>query len=139
MLARHYDHYIIGDYGYLEVRPAESHMNGFVVGVPHGIADQDSIDYATTVSDASGAGIVIAYGFKTKGIAVAHPSIHDSLIGRSNVPPRDSESIYSDFTNFLQASAVGPLRFYLGFRTAQSAVPSTRIELLSGELVLSSC
>ncbi|HEX7230167.1 MAG TPA: hypothetical protein VF452_07225 [Candidatus Binatia bacterium] len=132
MLARDYDHYIIGDYGYLEVRPAESHMNGFVVGVPHGIAEQDAIDYATTVSDATGARIIIAYGFKTKGIAVAHPSIHDSLIASGYVPSRHSESIYSDFTNFLQASAVGPLRFYVGFRTAQSAVPSTRIELLSG-------
>ncbi|HEY1234360.1 MAG TPA: hypothetical protein VGH22_13370 [Candidatus Binatia bacterium] len=130
MLARDYDHYTIGDYGYLEVRPSESHMNGFVVGVPHGIAEQDAIDYATTVSDATGAGIVIAYGFGTKGIAVAHPTIH-SPIARSNVPSRDSESIYSDFTNFLEASAVGPLRFYVEFRTAKSAVPSTRIEVVS--------
>jgi len=57
MLPASYEDYVIGDFGHIEVRPSKPQVNGFVVGVPHGATEPDAIDYAKTISDATGAGI----------------------------------------------------------------------------------
>ena len=131
MLPASYEDHVIGDFGHIEVRRSEPQGNGFVVGVPHGATEPDAIDYAKTVSDATGAGIVIASGFKSKRIAVAQPLLHDSPIAWSSTASMRPRSIYPDFRNLLQASAVGPLKFYVEFRTAAPAGQSPRIEVVS--------
>lgn len=131
MLPASYEHHVIGDFGHIEVRRSKAQVNGFVVGVPHGATEPDAIDYAKTISDETGAGIVIASGFKSKQIAVAQPLLHNSPIGWGSTASIRPRSIYSDFKNLLRSSAVGPLRFYVEFRTARAATQSPRIEVAS--------
>ncbi|HEX5607601.1 MAG TPA: hypothetical protein VFY96_13845, partial [Candidatus Binatia bacterium] len=125
-----YDDYVIADYGHLAVR-SESQMNGFVLGVPHGTTDPDAVDYAKSVSDATGAGIVIAYGMKNKRITVAQPVIPNSAVSWNNASATRPGSIYSDFKNSLQSTTVGPIRFYVEFRTARAKLERPRIEVAS--------
>ena len=54
----------IGNFGRIVFHGADARSDGFVVGVPHGMAEVEAIDYASAISDATGAGLVIAYGLK---------------------------------------------------------------------------
>jgi hypothetical protein len=130
-LSASYEDHVIGDFGHIEVRRSKPQVNGFVVGVPHGATEPDAIDYAKTISDATGSGIVIASGLKSKQIAVAQPLLHNSPIAWSSTASKRPRSIYSDFKNLLRWSAVGSLRFYVEFRTARAATQSPRIEVAS--------
>src|SRR5512146_2041580 len=94
MLPTSYENHVIGDFGHIEVRRSKPQVNGFVVGVPHGATEPDAIDYAKTISDATGAGIVIASGFKSKQIAVAQPLLHNSPISWGSTASMRPRSIY---------------------------------------------
>jgi hypothetical protein len=96
-LSASYEDHVIGDFGHIEVRRSKPQVNGFVVGVPHGATEPDAIDYAKTISDATGSGIVIASGLKSKQIAVAQPLLHNSPIAWSSTASKRPRSIYSDF------------------------------------------
>ena len=131
MLPAGYEDYVIGDFGHIEVRPSKPQVNGFVVGVLHGATEPDALDYARTISDATGSGIVIAYGMKNKRIAVSEPVILNRAMSRSNAAQTRPQSIYSDFKTLLQSSAVGPLKFYVEFRTARAPAQTLSIEVVS--------
>ena len=46
---------IFGDLGRIEYRKSQSDLKGIAVGVPHGITEAAAIDYASTISAATGA------------------------------------------------------------------------------------
>jgi hypothetical protein len=98
-----YEDHVIGDYGHLEVRLSQSH-NGFVVAVPHGTTEPDAVEYAKTISDSMGAGIVIAYGFDSNRNAVAQPIIGSRAVAPSNTAGPRPGSIYPDFQIFSKRS-----------------------------------
>ncbi len=125
-----YENHDIGNFGHIAVRPAGTAMHGFIVGVPHGTTESGAVAYAETVSDATGAALVVAYGFNAKHIAVAQPLIHTGL---SSWGPSDTgrpASIYPEFKRFLQSTSNGPLEFYVEFRIA-GEFPSSQIEVAS--------
>ena len=86
----------IGDFGRVVFDAFGAASEGFVVGVLHGAAEPEAIDYANTISDATGAGLVIAYGFKANRIAVAQPLIHQKRPPRLYQHPRPINRIDHD-------------------------------------------
>ena len=117
----------VGEFDRSEFRHSDTPVDGLVVGVPYGDAEFDAIDYGKTISDAIGAGFVVARGFKSQRIPAATPLIHTTPISRdaaeSDGPPNQ------DFKKFLRAAMVGPLTFYVEVRVAQDREPSGRIEI----------
>ncbi len=123
---------LIGDFGRIVLHQSNLGMNGFVLGVPHGTAD--AIEYAKTISDRTGAGLVIAYGFNANRIPVTQPLIHTTPISWRGTDSARPGSVYPEFKKFLRAATVGTLRFYVGIRIAEEANQPLRIEVASGGL-----
>src|SRR3972149_10815501 len=61
--------------GRFEFRQATDGLEGVVIGVPHGKTDRNSDRLAKMFSDRTGAGLAIAYGFKSKRISVNQPIV----------------------------------------------------------------
>ncbi|MGH7794774.1 MAG: hypothetical protein ACREQ2_07735 [Candidatus Binatia bacterium] len=59
-----------GDSGRIEYRTSKSRVKGIAAGAPHGTAEPAAIDYASTISAATGAGLVVAYGFGAKPVTL---------------------------------------------------------------------
>ena len=121
----------IGEFGRIEFRRSDARVDGFVVGVPHGNTEFDAIDYGKTISDATGAGFVAAYGFKSKRIPVTTPPIHTTPISQDAAKSQRPPSIYPEFKKFLQSAIGGPLTFYVEVRIAHDPKPSAPIEIAS--------
>ena len=121
----------IGDFGRFEFRSSAPRTRGFVVGVPHGDGEPEAIAYANDISAATGAGIIIAHGFKANRILVAQPRVHQSPIAWTVTNSSRPPSVYPQFRNFLRAAVDGPVTFYVGIRMAALAQPVPRIEVAS--------
>jgi hypothetical protein len=121
----------IGDFGRFEFRGSGVRSEGFVIGVTHGNAEPDAVEYAQSISEASAAALVIAYGFGTKQIPVVQPLVHQSLMVRSVTNSGRPASVYSEFKKFLHAAVDGPLEFYVGIRVVDTVEPAARIEVAS--------
>ena len=120
----------IGDLGRIEFRKPASQFSGIIVGAPHGLAEPAAAQYATAISDKTGAGLVIAYGFGSRRIAVTRPLVDRyDLTSGSGANRRAPGSIYGEFKTALRNAADGPLRFYLGIRLAEATSESSRIEV----------
>ncbi len=112
----------IGDLGRFEFRGSEARGDGVIVGVTRGHAEPGAIDYARSIRAASGAGLVIAYGFGTRRISVAEPLAQQSPFG-------GPASVYSEFKKFLSVTVGEPPKFYVGVKIADTTQP--RIEVAS--------
>jgi hypothetical protein len=60
----------VGDLGYFQFRAPNEAIKGVIIGVPHGSAEPASGEYAKWISDQTGAGFIVAYGFGAKGLVV---------------------------------------------------------------------
>lgn len=65
----------IGQLGRFEFQEPDDRMRGVIIGAPHGSAEPDSGEYAKWISEKTGAGFVIAYGFGAKRLTVARPLV----------------------------------------------------------------
>lgn len=119
----------IGDLGRIDSRKSQFSNNGIVVGVPHASMEPDAIDYADAISAELDAGLVIAYGFGSRRIAVTQPLVRQ--VGYDLVNPRQPGSVYPEFKTSLRTVADGSVKFYIGIRIASSKVPLDRIEVAS--------
>jgi hypothetical protein len=127
------DH-LVGDVGHIEVRKADPRIEGVVVGATQGSSEPDAAELAKAFSDGTGAGLIIAYGFRSKRIPVAQPLVH-----MSPVIPRPADgsrpgSVYPQFRALLQNTVSGPLKFYIGVRSAHPKHQPSRIEVASAGL-----
>jgi hypothetical protein len=115
--------------GRIEYRKAQTRFSGTVVGVAHGTSEPAAVSYASAIADATGAGIVIAYGFGSKRVAVTRPLERTEAL--KSLPPqqRSRVSIYPEFKTLLQKSAEGPIKFYVGVRVARKSADLKRIEV----------
>jgi hypothetical protein len=109
-------------------------VDGFVIGVPHGTAESGAIEYAKAISDASGAGLLVAHGFSAKRVAVTQPLIHTSPIFWGTRDARRQGSVYPQFKEFLQSTIAGPLTFYVGVRLITETSRTPHIEIASAGL-----
>lgn len=121
----------IGAFGRFEFRSAEVPGDGFVVGVTHAGAEPVALAYAHRIREASGAGLIIAYGFGANGIPVAQPLVHQSPMAPTSTDSGRPVSVYPAFKKFLRAALNAPPKFYVGVRVANTARPAARIEVAS--------
>lgn len=124
----------ISGLGRIEFRKSDSRINGVVVGAPHGIAEPSAVDYAMSISNRTGAGVVIAYGFQSKRIPVTQPLVRTAPLATGADNPRQRGSIYPEFKALLGKAANGPLKFYLGIRIAEGKSNLDRIEVATSGL-----
>ena len=109
----------IGDFGRVEFHGAGPGTYGFVIGVPHGAAEPQVIDYVQAIIDPTGDGLVIAYGLKVNRIAVARPLIHQKRPPRlDQLRARLIESMHSD-----QTCRIGSLAHQHSRQMPRIAVP----------------
>ena len=121
--------HFIGDLGRIENRKAQPQSNGVVVGVPHGTTEPAAVRYASRIVESTGAGIVVAYGFSSKRIAVSQPLVRTVALQASPADPQRPVSIYPEFKAALRSSADGPVKFYIGVRMAGKKADLKRIEV----------
>ena len=127
---------IFGDLGRIEYRKPQFDVKGIAVGVPHGIAEPAAIDYASTISAATGAGLVVAYGFGAKRVPVTQPLIHGIAFKSTRENTRRGGSIYPEFKAALRTAANGPVKFYVGIRISGAESQAGRIEVASSGVSL---
>jgi hypothetical protein len=122
---------LIGDFGRIAFRDPNGELDGVVVGAPHGLSEPAAVEYATALSDKTGAGLVIAYGFGAKRIPVTQPLVHAYSIATSSHDPRRRGSVYPEFKALLRKLAAGQVEFYVGVRVAKAQSDLSRIEVAS--------
>lgn len=127
------DH-LVGDVGHIEVRKSDHRIEGVVVGATQGSSEPDAAELATALSDEIGAGLVIAYGFRSKRIPVAQPLVHMSPVMSRPADGRRPGTVYPQFRALLQNAAGGPLKFYIGVRSAHPKNHPSRIEVATAGL-----
>ena len=100
-------------------------MKGVIIGAPHGRAEPASGEYAKWVSDKTGAGFVIAYGFGAKRLTVARPLVLSkyNLVASEN--PLRRGSVYPEFKRLLEHTAAGAVKFYVGIRFVQVTIATS--------------
>jgi hypothetical protein len=121
----------IGDLGRIEFRNPKSDLDRVIVGAPHGLSEPAAVEYATALSDKTGAGLVIAYGFGAKRIPVTQPLVHAYSIATSSHDPHRRDSVYPEFKALLRKLAAGQVKFYVGVRVAKAQSDLSRIEVAS--------
>jgi hypothetical protein len=127
---------LISELGHIESRKSETQSEGIVVGVPHGIGEPSAVDYARSISNKTGAGLAIAYGFQSKRIPVTQPLVRTTAIAFSIYGPTRGGSIYPEFKAALINAANGPVKFYVGIRIADAKSKLTHIEVVTSGLAL---
>ena len=116
-----------GELGRIEAHTGAS--AGLVIGVPRGVSESAALDYADSIRQRTGAGMVVAYGFGAKRVPVTQPLVRSA-------PARERGSIYREFKSSLRSAAGGAIRFYIGLRMHDSKRASDRIEIASTGLSL---
>jgi hypothetical protein len=121
----------IGDFGRIEFRDPNGGLDGVVVGASHGLSEPVAVEYATALSDKTGAGLVVAYGFDGKRIPVTQPLDHAYSIATTSQDPRRRGSVYPEFKALLRKVTAGQVKFYVGVRVAKAQSDLSRIEVAS--------
>jgi hypothetical protein len=120
---------VIGDLGRFEFRPPSQSMEGAMISAPHGAEEPFAADYAKWISQRTGAGLAIAYGFHARRIFVSQPLISATLNLNSAADPVRRGSVYQEFKKLLLNVTNGNLNFYAGIRFAGSGVHANTMEV----------
>lgn len=118
--------------GYFEFREAASGMEGIVVAAPHGKNDRDSARLVQSISDRTGAGLAIAYGFRSKRIPVSQPIVRTGAYPTSS-KTRQRGSVFREYREILRRAAKGEVDLYIGVRKS-GADTAGRIEVATSGL-----
>src|SRR5918996_583517 len=124
----------IGDLGHVEFRKSAPQSAGVVIGAPHGTTEPVAADYATGISNTTGAGLMIAYGFQSKRIAVTKPLVRMFSPLSEASDPRRRGSIYPEFKRLLQKTVNGPLKLYVGILMADAKSNLDHVEVATSGL-----
>jgi hypothetical protein len=120
--------------GRFEYRDALPGFEGIVLGAPHGQSDRHSNTLALALSEHTGAGLVIAYGFKANRLSVAQPIVrtHPSFFAKNS--PASRGSVFREYREILRRAAGGKLRLYLGVHRSTKEQSPGRIEVATSGL-----
>jgi hypothetical protein len=124
----------LGELGRFEFRSPDTGFDGVVIGVPYGGAQPDAVDYAQSIRDRTGAGLVIAYGFRKRRIAIDRPLVHTSPVSWQTATSPHPGTVYAEYKELLQSALAGPLKFYVGVRIADDGGRLDRLEVVAGGL-----
>ncbi len=119
--------------GSFEFRESISGMEGIVIGAPHGGTDRLSDSLAKSISDRTGAGLAIAYGFRSKRISVNQPIVRPRPYPTSwSFPQRGS--VFREYRKILRKAAKGEVDLYIGVHRSEKREATDRIEVASSGL-----
>ncbi|MBI2349765.1 MAG: hypothetical protein HYV05_14075 [Deltaproteobacteria bacterium] len=118
--------------GRFEFREAAAGLEGVVIGAPHGRTDRNSDMLATALSNRTGAGLAIAYGFRSKRVPVNQPIV------RTGAPPGSWKfpqrgSVFREYRKILRRAAKGEIDLYIGVHKWGTA-EADRIEVATSAL-----
>lgn len=120
--------------GRFAFREATAGREGVVIGAPHGTAEPNSDRLAVAISDRTRAGLVVAYGFKSRRLSVAQP------VARSQPYPIGADvafrgvSVFREYRRILQMAARGALQLYVGVHKTDRVEVADRIEVATSGL-----
>lgn len=124
----------IGELGRMEYRRSLPDFAGIVIGVSRGLSEPAAVEYAKTISDKTGAGLVIAYGFAAQRVTVAQPLVFTSPIDVRLGDAQRPGSIYAQYRAHLLNAGHGPIKFYVGVRIAGDERNAGGIEVAASGL-----
>lgn len=127
------DH-LVGNLGHIEFRKSDGRIDGVVIGAPHGLSEPQAAEFAAAFSNQTGAGLIVAYGFKAKRIPVLQPLVYTTPLTAAPGAGRQVASVYPEFRALPQNAIEGPLKVYVGVRSADSSRNLNRIEVATGGL-----
>jgi hypothetical protein len=107
----------IDQLGRFEFRGPAPGMMGVIIGAPHGGTVSGLAELARHVSDRTGAGLVIAQGFKSKLISVAQPVVWSNPHQPVPVEPAKQRSVFREFKQVLHQIANGEIDLYVELRS----------------------
>ena len=107
-----------------------------MIGAPHGRTDRYSDRIARTISDRTGAGLVIAYGFKSKRLSVTQPIMGSRPYPISSPNPMRRGSVFREYKRILWELTDGDLDLYIGIHRSSEKEVADRIEVASSGLTL---
>ncbi|MBI4527125.1 MAG: hypothetical protein HY695_25290 [Deltaproteobacteria bacterium] len=123
----------IPDLGRFEFRKPDKGMEGVIIGASHGETDRKSDRLARAVSDQTGAGLVVAYGFKSKRLSVTQPVAGLTFRRMSARAPLDRGSVFREYRKIVVDTANGELDFYVGLHHAREN-PADTIDVATAGL-----
>ncbi|MBI4488512.1 MAG: hypothetical protein HY694_05465 [Deltaproteobacteria bacterium] len=120
--------------GRFEYREPVEGLEAVVIGAPHGRTDANSDRLALAISDRTGAGLVIAYGFKSKRLSVTQPVVRSRpylVLSRS---PLQRGNVFTEYKRILRETAKGDLDLYIGVHRSSDKKVADRIEVATSGL-----
>ena len=132
-LHRPVEHENVPRLGRFEFRQAADGLEGIVIGAPHGRTDRLSDSLAKSISDRTGAGLAIAYGFRSKRISVNQPIVRPRPYPTSwSFPQRGS--VFREYRKILRKAAKGETDLYIGVHRSSDKEAADRIEVATSGL-----
>ena len=89
----------IDQLGHFEFQEPDDRMKGVIIGAPHGSAEPASGEYAKSISEKTGAGFFIAYGFGARRLAVARSLVFSKYNLAASADPVRREASTQNLKN----------------------------------------
>jgi len=124
----------VQDLGRFEFREPARGLEGVVIAAPHGGTEHNSDQIALAISDRTGAGLVIAYGFKSRQLSVNQPVITSRPHFASSRSPSERGSVFREFRRILHKTAKEDLDIYVGVHRSSERHVADRIEVATSGL-----
>ena len=120
---------VIDHFGYFEFHAPREGREGVVVGAPHGLSDAGSAEVARKIGERLGAGLVIAFGFKRRHLAVAQPIFYSHPLPDNRHDPLTRGSAFLEYRRLLDRTAHGNLGFYIEIHRAKRTSKTESLEV----------
>lgn len=123
----------VHELGHFEFREPIQGMEGVVIAAPHGQTDLNSDRLALAISERTGAGLAVAYGFRSKRISVNQPIVRSRPHPASwGFPQRGS--VFREYRKVLRKAAKGEIDLYIGVHRSERKEVADRIEVATSGL-----
>lgn len=122
------------EFGRFEFRESANGREGIVIGAPHAGTERNSDRLAMAISKRTGAGLVVAYGFKARRLSVAQPLVKSRPYPVSADDSFHRGSVFTEYTAVLKKAARGALKIYLGIHKSTDQRVSGDIEVATNGL-----
>jgi len=121
----------VDDLGRFEYREPNPGMSGIVIGAPHGGSAPATAALAQFISERTGAGFIVAYGFQSKRISVEEPVERSYWFQRTAATPSQRRSVFAEFTTILKRMTHGSIDFYFGIRHRPAVEQDDRMQVIA--------
>ena len=123
--------YEVSQLGRFEYREPKPGMSGVVVGAPHGGTVPSTVTLAELISERTGAGLVAAYGFKSKQISVEQPVVRSYPYRTIAGGPFQRRSVFVEFKDILRRITQGSIDLYVGIRHRPAAEAADGMQVIA--------